>query len=65
MPIAWIDLFSAIALVMVLEGILPFISPSRFKRTMLAALQLEERALRVIGLLSMISGAVLLYFVRY
>ncbi|MEE8119044.1 MAG: DUF2065 domain-containing protein [Gammaproteobacteria bacterium] len=60
----WADLFSALALVLVLEGMLPFISPSNFKRTLLAVLQLEERALRIIGLLSMVFGAVLLYVVR-
>ena len=60
----WSDLLGAFALYLVIEGILPFLNPAAMKRAMAAFLQLESRQLRVIGLLSMLSGLALLYFVR-
>lgn len=62
--IAWDDFISAIALVLVIEGIMPFISPNSWRQTMLQASQLPNRVLRVIGLVSMLFGVVLLYFMR-
>lgn len=60
----WTELLSALALVFILEGLLPFISPQSLKRVVLSVLSMDERALRVAGLLSMITGVVLLYLVR-
>lgn len=62
--IEWRDFGAAIALVFVIEGLLPLLSPRRFRETMLAAVQLEDRVLRALGLTSMVIGAVVLYFVR-
>ena len=62
--IAWNELLSAMALVLVIEGIMPFISPKGWRQTMLQASQLEDKALRSIGLASMLAGAVLLYVMR-
>lgn len=62
--IAWNELFSALALVLVIEGIMPFISPKGWRQTMLQASQLEDKALRSIGFASMLAGAVLLYLMR-
>lgn len=62
--IAWDDLISAIALVLVIEGIMPFISPGSWRQTMLQAAQLPDRVLRLIGLGSMLFGVVLLYLMR-
>jgi uncharacterized protein len=55
---------AAFALYLVLEGILPFLNPQALKRTLLALAQLEDRQLRVFGLLSMSAGVALLYFVH-
>ena len=60
----WRDLGAALALYMVLEGILPFLNPGGAKRTFVALSQMDERALRRIGLGSMIAGCVVLFFVR-
>ena len=60
----WGDLWAAFALYLVLEGLMPFVNPGGMKRTLLQLAQLEERTLRTAGLVSMICGAVLLYFVR-
>jgi hypothetical protein len=60
----WSDLWAACALYLVLEGLMPFMNPGGMKRTLLQLAQLEERTLRTAGLVSMIAGALLLYFVR-
>lgn len=58
------ELLSAVALMLVLEGILPFISPNRFRNTLRLVEQLDDKAVRTTGLLSMAAGVVLLYLVR-
>ena len=60
----WTELLSAIALVFILEGILPFVNPNWIKGVFLAVSQMENMALRFIGLSSMLIGVVLLYIVR-
>jgi len=60
----WHDLFSALALVMVIEGLLPFLNPAGFRRAMLAMTEMSDRQLRSASLFSMLAGVVLLYLVR-
>jgi len=43
---------------------MPFLNPGGMKRTLLQIAQLDERKLRFLGLISMIAGALLLFFVR-
>ncbi|TAJ51469.1 MAG: DUF2065 domain-containing protein [Nevskiaceae bacterium] len=56
------DFLRALALVMVIEGMLPFLSPRRFRESLLRAASLEDRPLRLLGLVAMLSGAGLLHF---
>jgi uncharacterized protein YjeT (DUF2065 family) len=60
----WSDLFAALALYLVLEGVMPFLSPPSVKRLMQALSSLQDRQLRLFGLASMSAGLALLYFVR-
>ena len=60
----WQDLLVALALVMVIEGILPFLSPTRLRRTLLAMAEFDDRTLRLFGLVSMLLGLGLLYLVH-
>ncbi|HMM77607.1 MAG TPA: DUF2065 domain-containing protein [Gammaproteobacteria bacterium] len=60
----WQDLMAATALVFVFEGMLPFLSPTRYRRVMSQVLGMPDARLRVLGLLSMILGLVTLYLVR-
>jgi uncharacterized protein YjeT (DUF2065 family) len=60
----WNDLWAALALYLVLEGIVPFLSPGGARRTFLQLSQMDERTLRRIGLGSMITGCVILFLVR-
>lgn len=60
----WDDFLTALALVLVIEGLIPFISPSRMRETMAMIQQLDDKILRYMGLGSMVLGVVLLYMVR-
>jgi len=60
----WQDFLAAIALVLVIEGILPFLNPKGYKNTMMQMTQFPDKSLRMIGLGSMISGVIFLYFIR-
>ncbi|MCB1764265.1 MAG: DUF2065 domain-containing protein [Gammaproteobacteria bacterium] len=60
----WHDLLVALALVMVIEGILPFLSPDTMRRMMQASLALNDRSLRLGGLVSMMLGVITLYLVN-
>ncbi len=60
----WHDLLVAVALVLVIEGIFPFLHPSGMRRMMLLLSQTDDRFLRVAGLTSMIAGVALLYLLR-
>jgi uncharacterized protein YjeT (DUF2065 family) len=57
----WHDLLVAVALVFVIEGIWPFLSPGGLRQAMRAIAELDDRALRISGLVSMASGVALLY----
>ena len=60
----WNDFLTALALYLVFEGMLPFVSPEGWRRSMRAIAELSARQLRVFGLVSMLAGLVLLKFVR-
>ena len=56
-------LASAIALVLILEGLLPFLNPGAWRRVFERALQLTDAQIRLLGLSSLALGvAVLLVF---
>ena len=55
------DLLNAVALLLVLEGIMPFLSPSSVRRLLERLNDFGDNALRVAGLASMVAGVVLLY----
>jgi len=54
----------ASALVLVIEGLMPFISPIAFRRSLLQMASMTNRQLRMIGLFSMAFGVALLYWVN-
>lgn len=60
----WTDLLTALALVLVIEGIMPFINPAGLRRMLLLVMQVDDATLRAIGLTSMLSGVILLYLVN-
>ena len=60
----WHDLLVALALMLVLEGILPFLNPGAVKRAVLMIAQMDDKQLRFGGLSTMLAGVILLYVVK-
>ncbi len=60
----WQDLWAALALMLVLEGILPFLNPGVFRNMLRTVGEMDDRALRSGGLFTMLAGLLLLYLVR-
>ena len=58
----WDLLLGAFALMLVIEGLLPFISPSKWRAAFERAMRLSDGQIRFIGLGSMLAGLVLLAF---
>ncbi|MBC7780340.1 MAG: DUF2065 domain-containing protein [Proteobacteria bacterium] len=57
-------LLVALALLLVLEGVLPFLAPQVWRETFLKLTTLPDHQLRFIGLTAMIAGLLLLYWVH-
>ena len=57
----WDDLIRAVALVLVIEGMLPFLSPDGWRQAMIQAGRLPDRTLRAVGFVSMFIGVLILY----
>ncbi|MBC7957584.1 MAG: DUF2065 domain-containing protein [Cytophagales bacterium] len=53
-------LWGALALMLVIEGALPFLSPTMWRKVFERAIQLSDGQIRFIGLSSMIAGLVAL-----
>ena len=61
----WTEILTAAALVLVIEGMLPFVRPGRYKQLVAQIVRLSDNQLRMIGLVSMIVGLLLLFVVRH
>ena len=53
--------WQALALVLVIEGLLPFLSPSGWRRMFQQVLQLHDGQVRFFGLCSIVGGLLLLW----
>ena len=60
----WQDLGAALALFLVLEGILPFVNPQGVRLMLEKLTLLNDSQLRFVGLTSMLIGLVLLYVIK-
>jgi uncharacterized protein YjeT (DUF2065 family) len=54
----------ALALMLILEGLLPFLAPNLWRDTFRRITQMSDGQIRFVGLSSMIVGLLLLYWVR-
>jgi uncharacterized protein YjeT (DUF2065 family) len=61
----WDDLLAALSLVMVIEGIMPFVSPHSLRNMLEKVTRIDDRTLRMTGLVSMICGVIMLYVARH
>jgi uncharacterized protein YjeT (DUF2065 family) len=64
MNIAWPDLAAALGLLLVIEGILPFLSPRGIRRAFERLAAMEDSALRAAGAASMLAGVAVLWLAR-
>ena len=64
MGLDWTDLFAALAIVCIIEGVTPFINPSGMKRLLSRFASLEDRDMRIAGFISMAVGLTILFLVR-
>ena len=60
----WHELAVAFCLMLVIEGIIPFISPGRWRKMLLMLDQIDDNTMRIIGLGSMLTGTVLLLMIN-
>ncbi len=58
------EIFTAVALVLILEGMLPFISPRKYRQMVAEIARLGDNQIRNIGLVIMVIGVVVLFIVR-
>lgn len=57
-------LLIAVALMLVIEGVLPFLMPTLWRETFRRLIEMSDGQIRFIGLTSMLAGLLLLYFAR-
>ena len=60
----WQAMAAGLALMLIFEGIIPFLYPQRWRQLVEQLAQVGDRALRLIGLMSMLIGVLLLYWIR-
>jgi uncharacterized protein YjeT (DUF2065 family) len=58
-------LLTALALMLVIEGVLPFLLPALWRQTFRKLTEMSDGQIRFIGLTSMLAGLLLLYIVRH
>jgi hypothetical protein len=58
------NLLAAFALMLVIEGILPFLAPAVWRETFRKMLELSDGQLRFIGLGSMLGGLLMFFLVK-
>lgn len=60
----WQELLTALCLMLIIEGMLPFLYPNRWKDAVRRLSDMDSGSMRVLGLISMVIGASALYLVR-
>lgn len=60
----WDILGKAFALMLVLEGLLPFLMPRAWRETFRKLTEVSDNHIRFIGLTSMLAGLLILYLVK-
>ncbi|HEV7391391.1 MAG: DUF2065 domain-containing protein [Burkholderiales bacterium] len=58
-------LLTAFALMLVIEGVLPFLVPALWRETFRRLTEMSDGQIRFIGLTSMLAGLLLLYIARH
>jgi uncharacterized protein YjeT (DUF2065 family) len=61
---AWTEILTALALVLIIEGMVPFVGPRKYRQIVAQMAMLSDNNLRTVGLVVMIAGVALLFVVR-
>jgi hypothetical protein len=60
----WREIGIALSLMLIIEGIIPFLYPGRWRQLVATLADIDNAALRMMGLGSMIAGVILLYLIN-
>ena len=60
----WGEILTAVALVLIIEGLLPFASPGRYRQLVAQIVSLSDNNIRITGLVVIAIGLALLFLVR-
>jgi hypothetical protein len=58
-------LLTALALMLIIEGVLPFLAPGLWRETFRRIIEMSDGQVRFIGLASMLAGVLLLLFAAF
>lgn len=58
-------LLAAIGIAIFLEGVVPFLSPRRFRQMIVTMLQVSDHGIRALGLVAILAGVGIVYLVHY
>jgi uncharacterized protein YjeT (DUF2065 family) len=58
------DLMTAFALMLIIEGLLPFFAPRFWQRAMRDLSGVNPKSIRIGGIIALLAGATLLQFIR-
>lgn len=60
----WQDILTAFSLYLIIEGMIPFVGPNLFRRTVARIALLDDNHLRASGLTVMAAGLIMLFIIR-
>lgn len=60
----WREIAIALCLILVIEGILPFLYPQRWRQMVARLATIDDKMLRTYGLISMLIGTAVLYVIQ-
>lgn len=60
----WQPLLIGLSLMLIIEGIVPFLYPGRWRRLVQQLASISDSALRITGLISMLVGLCILYMIN-
>ncbi|GAB4393600.1 MAG: DUF2065 domain-containing protein [Gammaproteobacteria bacterium] len=61
----WQNFLAAFALLLVFEGVLPFLSPDNWRQMLGKMMNLDNRTLRIVGFVSMMLGTAILTYMHW
>jgi len=60
----WLELGVALGLVLIIEGVIPFLSPEKYRNFVKLLAQRKDKDVRIAGFISMVIGAILIYLLK-